>query len=96
MRHATPEDALVAAVQAAGSFSALARMLGITPQAVQQWRIVPAAKALQVAQLCGVSVQELRPDIFGSPAPAGTTSLSAGGAAGPVTGVPGPAVAEGC
>lgn len=55
-----------------GGQSALATRLGITPQAVSQWcsgtRPVPAKHCRAIEAATGVSVHDLRPDVFG-PAP---------------------------
>ena len=58
-------DALRRARTAAGGASAIARGLRLTPQAVLQWRIVPAERVLEVERLTGISRYELRPDVFG-------------------------------
>lgn len=39
-----------------GSRSAVARALGIWPQAVQQWRHVPTKHALKIEELSGGSI----------------------------------------
>lgn len=61
--------AFAKAVITAGGNSALATKLGITRQAIPQWRgIVPtAARARQIEEALGglVSREELRPDFFG-------------------------------
>jgi DNA-binding transcriptional regulator YdaS (Cro superfamily) len=49
----------------AGGPSALASKLGIAPQAVSKWRIVPPRRVLEVEELSGVSRHLLRPDIYG-------------------------------
>ena len=58
-----------------GGQAALARTLNVTPQAVSQWvkgkRPVPPRLAIAIEAATGVSVHELRPDVFG-PAPTGT------------------------
>jgi DNA-binding transcriptional regulator YdaS (Cro superfamily) len=36
----------------------------ITPQAISQWRRVPAERAADVAKVSGVPVEQLRPDVF--------------------------------
>jgi DNA-binding transcriptional regulator YdaS (Cro superfamily) len=61
-------DALKRARTAAGGASAVARAIGLTPQAVLQWQVVPAERVLDVEKLTGVSRYDLRPDVFG-PAP---------------------------
>ena len=47
----------------------LARQLGVSPQAVNQWvkgrRPVPVRLALAIERVTGVSRHELRPDVFG-------------------------------
>ncbi|MGH8523807.1 MAG: transcriptional regulator, partial [Gammaproteobacteria bacterium] len=62
--------ALRMAIELLGSQAALARCVGIRPQAVQQWAIkgrVPAARCLSVEQATRgrVSRYDLRPDVFG-------------------------------
>lgn len=57
------------AVQVAGSQSALARTLGVTPQAVQQWvdaNRIPAHRCLAIENATGISRYDLRPDVFGA------------------------------
>lgn len=50
----------------AGGSSALAKALGdVTPQAVSQWKVVPANRAIAVETITGVSRHKLRPDVFG-------------------------------
>lgn len=63
-------DALERAKQAIGGATALARAMtcDITPQAVWQWKKVPADRVIEVERLTGVSRHELRPDIFGKAA----------------------------
>jgi len=47
----------------------LAGALKIKPQAVSQWKLVPADRVLKVEKLTGISRHELRPDVFGAPKP---------------------------
>lgn len=61
-------DALTKAKEAAGSAMALAQRLGITPQAIYQWRKVPADKAIAVERLTGVSAM-ICGRIFSAPPP---------------------------
>ncbi|WP_024900291.1 Cro/CI family transcriptional regulator [Brucella rhizosphaerae] len=58
--------ALEAAKIKVGGASALARALRITPQAVNQWQVVPPERVLEVERHSGVSRHFLRPDVFGS------------------------------
>lgn len=42
----------------------VARHLGIRPQAVSQWRRVPAARVIDVERLTGISRARIRPDLY--------------------------------
>jgi len=42
----------------------IGRGLGISSQAVSQWKRVPAERVLDVERITGVSRHELRPDIY--------------------------------
>jgi DNA-binding transcriptional regulator YdaS (Cro superfamily) len=62
-----PADPLTRAIRAAGGSQSLAEMLGVTPQAISQWRRrIPAERVLQIERACGgeVSRHELRPDLY--------------------------------
>lgn len=64
-------NAIATAVQKHGSGQAgLARLLGVTPQAVNQWvsgnRPVPSRHVLAIESATGVSRHLLRPDVFGN------------------------------
>ncbi|MEA9550512.1 Cro/CI family transcriptional regulator [Xanthomonas campestris] len=52
-----------------GGQAALARRLGVSPQAVSQWvkghRPVPPKHAIAIERETGVSRHTLRPDVFG-------------------------------
>jgi DNA-binding transcriptional regulator YdaS (Cro superfamily) len=37
----------------------------LTPQAISQWKRVPADRAIDVEAVTGVSRHDLRPDVFG-------------------------------
>lgn len=55
------------AAKAAGSQSALARVLGCTPQNVQRWCAsgrVPAERVISVERATGIPRHELRPDLY--------------------------------
>lgn len=61
---------IAAAVEKTGAGQAgLARLLGVSPQAVNQWvngnRPVPSRHVLAIEKATGVSRHELRPDVFG-------------------------------
>ena len=57
-------DALAKAIKQAGSATQLAAALGITREAVSQWKRVPAERVIAVEQATGVSREELRPDLY--------------------------------
>jgi len=59
------DKALQEAIRCAGGMHALGRKLGITHQAIAQWRRVPAERVLEVERLTGISRYRLRPDVFG-------------------------------
>lgn len=64
------EKAIEKAARLAGNKTALARLLGVTPQAVQQWvrrGIAPAKRCRGIESVLngGVTRFELRPDLFG-------------------------------
>lgn len=66
-------NAIATAIEKLGTGQAgIARLLGVTPQAVNQWvsgtRPVPPRHVLVVEAATGVSRHLLRPDVFG-PAP---------------------------
>lgn len=62
--------ALAEAIEMAGGNAALARHVGVTPQAISQWKRVPADKAIKVEEATGgtISRHALRPDVFGEAA----------------------------
>lgn len=71
----TPQKALQALIEKAGSQSELARALGITNTSVWKWvrfaRPITAEYVLKAEELFGVSRHDLRPDLYpreGSPA----------------------------
>ena len=63
----SPKEALEKAVEIAGSKSALARNLGITPWALSKWNFdkIPKERCLAIEELtCSkVKAEQLRPDI---------------------------------
>lgn len=61
--------ALEAARGAAGGNTGLSRKLGkLTPQAISQWKYVPARRVLDVERVTGVPRHQLRPDLYPLPA----------------------------
>jgi hypothetical protein len=58
------DPALLRALQNAGGATAIARALGITPQAVGQWRKVPAERVIELERVSGVPRHDLRPDLY--------------------------------
>ncbi|AWH46047.1 hypothetical protein C1924_15190 [Stenotrophomonas sp. ESTM1D_MKCIP4_1] len=60
---------LTAVEKTQGGQVALARILGVSPQQLNQWvkasRPVPAKHALAIERVTGVSRHLLRPDVFG-------------------------------
>lgn len=61
------ETPILKAARIAGGQSALARRLGVTPQAVQQWcsgNRIPAGRVVEIEATCGVPREALRPDLY--------------------------------
>lgn len=56
--------ALKNAVEYAGGVVSLAEQIGITYQAVSQWKICPPLRVLDVERASGVSRHDLRPDLY--------------------------------
>ncbi|WP_236841945.1 transcriptional regulator [Bosea sp. PAMC 26642] len=67
------------AVAIAGSAKTLAGWLGVTPQALSQWKRVPGARVIAVERCTGVSRCDLRPDLYprDEPAPIRTEQSAA-------------------
>jgi DNA-binding transcriptional regulator YdaS (Cro superfamily) len=60
----TMSEALARAKQNVGGNVGLARLIGVTSQAVSQWRRVPAERVLDVERVTGVARHDLRPDLY--------------------------------
>ena len=63
----TRDTALLRAIKNAGGRERLAAALEITPQALSQWKRVPALRVITVEQKTGVPRHELRPDLYPAP-----------------------------
>ena len=62
-----PKTGVQLAIAAAGSQTALAALLKITPQAVQQWGKIPAGRVRHVARATRLPLHMLRPDLYDPP-----------------------------
>lgn len=62
--------ALDRAAAIAGGWGKLAGFIGVTPQAISQWKRVPSARVLAVERATGVSRSDLRPDLYPREEPA--------------------------
>jgi DNA-binding transcriptional regulator YdaS (Cro superfamily) len=60
------DEALDRAIAAAGGTAKLAKALGLSSQAISQWRRCPINRTVEVERACEgvVTRAELRPDIF--------------------------------
>lgn len=47
-----------------GASKELARRIGVTPQAVSQWKQVPANRVIAVERATGINRSDLRPDLY--------------------------------
>lgn len=63
--------ALKEAIAAAGGQSELARKLEISRQAVHRWKVAPVRHVRALSELSGVSLDRLRPDLYGDYYPEG-------------------------
>lgn len=46
----------------------LARRLGITSQAISQWKKIPAERVVDIEAVTGIPREQLRPDLYRRPA----------------------------
>ncbi len=65
-------DIVKSASRRAGGIPALAELLGVSRQALYQWRRVPADKVQALVRATGLSPQALRPDLHGGGDSTGT------------------------
>lgn len=59
----TPEHAMRNAVKKVGT-GKIAEIVGVTSQAVSQWKRVPYRHVKKVSKASGIPVEELAPDLF--------------------------------
>jgi DNA-binding transcriptional regulator YdaS (Cro superfamily) len=52
------------AIEAAGSVTALAKLIGMSQQALSEWRRVPAHRIRQIEAATGIAREQLRPDLY--------------------------------
>jgi DNA-binding transcriptional regulator YdaS (Cro superfamily) len=57
------DNGLELAILRAGGRTALAALLGVSKQAVQQWQHVPAHQVIPIEMKTGVPREKLRPDL---------------------------------
>lgn len=62
-------SALDRAIELAGGVGALSKKLGISRQAVDRWKSVPAQRVVEVERITGVPRAELLPELFDAGAP---------------------------
>ena len=53
------------AIRVAGSVKALAEAAGVRPQAISQWKRIPADRVRAIAEATKLTPRDLRPDLFG-------------------------------
>jgi DNA-binding transcriptional regulator YdaS (Cro superfamily) len=58
------DEGLKAAIAAAGSAKALARAVGMSLQALSEWKRIPSHRILQVEAVTGIKREKLRPDLY--------------------------------
>lgn len=62
----TPNEALKEAIRLAGGEAAIARAIGVSPQAVNQWDAAPPLRVLEIERAAQgkVTRHDLRPDLY--------------------------------
>ncbi len=60
-------QALAHVLEVAGGPVALSRKIGITSQAIAQWRQIPIDQVLAIEAALGIAREDLRPDYFRVP-----------------------------
>ena len=64
------DKALLDAIKRVGSSYKLAKLIGITPQALAGWNSFPVERVPDIERATGISRHELRPDFWSPPEPA--------------------------
>lgn len=60
-------EALNFAIAKAGNMTNLAKLCGVSPQAVRAWKVkgeVPVSRIKDVARVTKIKISQLRPDLF--------------------------------
>lgn len=57
-------SALDRAIAIAGGTAALANWIGVTSQAISQWKRIPPGRVIAIERATGVSRHDLRPDLY--------------------------------
>lgn len=58
------DPGIAAAVAVTGTRYRLAKILGLRPSAVLQWRQIPTKRIIEIEKLTGVPREQLRPDLY--------------------------------
>lgn len=61
-------EPIAKAIATVGSAVNLGKLLGISSQAIGQWKKIPAERVVAVERATGISRFELRPDLYAAPA----------------------------
>jgi DNA-binding transcriptional regulator YdaS (Cro superfamily) len=64
MEQMKPKYTVAELIERAGGITSLARQLGITHNSIYSWEVVPPFRVAAVAKITGVSMADIRPDMF--------------------------------
>jgi len=64
------DPGIIAVLIKMGNATAVAEALGVTRQAISRWKRIPIRHIPKISELTGLSVQQIRPDLFASEKPA--------------------------
>lgn len=59
-----PKTPLQRAIERKGTAKKLAEEIGVSPQALSQWKRVPPLRVLDVERATGIPREDLRPDLY--------------------------------